>query len=111
MTDKTKKAAALKYRHRIDPAPSVVASGRGIIAERIIEIARNHNIPLKRDPALIEVLSQLDIDREIPPELYQAVAEILAYVYRTWSQACNITSSRPGATDNDGTTLADHEQS
>lgn len=82
MADKTKKAAALQYQHRVDSAPVVVAKGRGIIAERIIEIARKHNIPLKSDPALIEVLSQLDLDQEIPSELYRAVAEVLAYVYK-----------------------------
>jgi len=59
-----------------------VAKGQGIIAERIIEIAGEHNIPLKRDPALIEVLSQLDLDQEIPTELYRAVAEVLAYIYK-----------------------------
>jgi flagellar biosynthesis protein len=82
MADKTKKAAALHYQHRVDSAPVVVAKGRGIIAERIIEIAEKHNIPLKSDPALIEVLSQLDLDQEIPSELYRAVAEVLAYVYK-----------------------------
>jgi len=82
MADKTKKAAALQYQHRVDSAPVVVAKGRGIIAERIIEIAKKHNIPLKSDPALIEVLSQLDLDQEIPSELYRAVAEVLAYVYK-----------------------------
>lgn len=82
MADKPKKAAALQYRHQVDAAPVVVAKGRGIIAERIIEIARNHNIPLKSDPALIEVLSKLDLDQEIPTELYRAVAEVLAYVYK-----------------------------
>jgi len=60
----------------------VVAKGQGIIAERIIEIAAEHHIPLKRDPALIEVLSKMDLDQEIPPELYRAVAEVLAYVYK-----------------------------
>ncbi len=82
MAEKTKKAAALQYRHQLDQAPVVVAKGRGIIAERIIEIAKKHNIPLKSDPALIEVLSKLDLDQEIPTELYRAVAEILAYVYK-----------------------------
>jgi flagellar biosynthesis protein len=82
MEKKIKKAAALKYRHRVDRAPVLVAKGRGIIAERIIEVAKDHNIPLKRDPALIEVLSELEVDQEIPPELYRAVAEILAYVYK-----------------------------
>jgi flagellar biosynthesis protein len=83
MDDKLKKAAALKYRNQVDRAPKVVAKGQGIIAERIIEIAREHNIPLKRDPALIEVLSKMDLDQEIPPELYRAVAEILAFIYKT----------------------------
>jgi len=80
--EKRKKAVALQYRHQVDRAPKVVAKGQGIIAERIIEIAAEHNIPLKRDPALIEVLSKMDLEQEIPPELYRAVAEILAYVYK-----------------------------
>lgn len=82
MEEKRKKAVALQYRHQVDRAPKVVAKGQGIIAERIMEIAAEHNIPLKRDPALIEVLSKMDLDQEIPPELYRAVAEILAYVYK-----------------------------
>lgn len=82
MDDKLKKAVALQYRRQVDSAPKVLAKGRGIIAERIIEIAREHNIPLKRDPALIEVLSKMDLDEEIPPELYRAVAEILAFIYK-----------------------------
>lgn len=81
MEEKRKKAVALQYQHQVDRAPKVVAKGQGIIAERIMEIAAEHNIPLKRDPALIEVLSKMDLDQEIPPELYRAVAEILAYVY------------------------------
>ena len=82
MDEKRKKAVALQYRHQVDRAPKVVAKDQRIIAERIIEIAAEHNIPLKRDPALIEVLSKMDLEQEIPPELYRAVAEILAYVYK-----------------------------
>lgn len=82
MEEKRKKAVALQYRHQVDRAPKVVAKGQGIIAERIMEIAAEHNIPLKRDPALIEVLSKMELEQEIPPELYRAVAEILAYVYK-----------------------------
>ncbi len=82
MDEKRKKAVALQYRHQVDRAPKVVAKGQGIIAERIMEIAAEHNIPLKRDPALIEVLSKMELEQEIPPELYRAVAEILAYVYK-----------------------------
>jgi flagellar biosynthesis protein len=82
MDQRLKRAAALKYRHQVDRAPKVIAKGQGIIAERIIETAKKHNIPLKRDPALIEVLCKLELDEEIPPELYRAVAEVLAYVYK-----------------------------
>lgn len=77
-----KKAAALRYDAGKDPAPKVVAKGSGRIAERIIEIARQHNIPLKDDPELVEALSSLDLYQYIPLELYKAVAEILAFVYR-----------------------------
>ncbi len=82
MTDKRRKAAALKYRHMIDQAPTVIAKGQGVVAERILEIARKHGIPMTKDPALLEVLSKLDVGEEIPPDLYRAVAEVLAYVYR-----------------------------
>ncbi len=82
MTDRRKKAAALRYRHRKDLAPKVVAKGSGIIAEKILEIAREHNIPIKEDLYLVEVLSNLDLYQEIPPELYKAVAEILVFIHR-----------------------------
>lgn len=82
MVDKRAKAAALSYKQGKDSAPKVVAKGSGAMAEKILEIARKHNIPLKEDPQLVEVLSALDLNQEIPPELYKAVAEILAFVYR-----------------------------
>lgn len=83
MADKRKKAAALRYSPPKDAAPKVVAKGSGAVAERIIQLAREHKVPLKDDPQLIEVLSALDLYQEIPPELYRAVAEILAFIYRT----------------------------
>jgi flagellar biosynthesis protein len=82
MADIRKKAAALKYDAKKDAAPKVVAKGSGKIAERILQIAKEHNVPIKDDPQLVEVLSTLDLYQEIPPELYRAVAEILAFVYR-----------------------------
>lgn len=82
MIDKRAKAAALSYKQGKDSAPKVVAKGSGLMAEKIMEIARKHNIPLREDPQLVEVLSTLDLHQEIPPELYKAVAEILAFVYR-----------------------------
>jgi len=74
-------AAAIKYDGQKDVAPKVVAKGRGAIAEKIIELAKENNIPLKSDPGLVQILSKLDIDEQIPVELYKAVAEILAFVY------------------------------
>lgn len=81
MTD-SKKAVALKYDAEKDTAPKVVAKGRGFIAQKIIELARQHGVPMKEDDALVEVLSKLDIYEEIPVELYKAVAEILVFVYQ-----------------------------
>lgn len=85
-----KKAVALKYLPGKDRAPKVTAKGQGVLAEKIIEIARQHGIPIQEDPALIQVLSQLDFYQEIPPETYLVVAEILSFVYtmnRKWTSS------------------------
>lgn len=82
MSEDLSKAAALKYDEEKDKAPKVVASGRGRIAERIVEIAKEHGIPIYEDPDLVELLLKVDIGDEIPPELYKAVAEVLAFIYR-----------------------------
>ncbi len=74
-------AAAIEYDRKRDPAPRVTARGRGFMAEKIIELAKKHGVPIKEDPALAQILSRLDIDEEISPELYKVVAEILAFVY------------------------------
>lgn len=79
--EKMKKAVALKYDSAQDAAPKIAASGKGLVAEKILEIARQENIPIYKDPQLAEALIQLDINQEIPPELYRAVAEILAFIY------------------------------
>ncbi len=76
------KAAALRYDGNRDRAPRITAKGRGQVAEKIIDIARENNIPLYEDQNLIQVLDALDVDTEIPPELYRAAAEVLAFVYR-----------------------------
>jgi len=73
---------ALTYDADSMPAPTVSASGKGKLAERIIELAKEHNIPIRQDAALAELLSQLDVGQIIPPELYPVVAEVLAFVYR-----------------------------
>jgi len=63
-------------------APKLVAKGRGVIAERLIELARENGIPVVEDRVLVETLDQLNVNQQIPPELYQVVAEILVSVYR-----------------------------
>lgn len=78
-----KKAVALKYKPELQEAPAVVAKGKGYVAEKILTKAREHGVPIQEDPSLVEVLSKLDIDQQIPPELYQLVAEVLSFVYRT----------------------------
>ena len=78
---KTPLAAAIRYDGKKDAAPRVTAKGRGLVAEKIIALARKHDVPIKNDPALIQILSKLEIDAQIPVELYRAVAEILAFVY------------------------------
>ena len=80
--DKSPKAVALKYDRKKDNAPSVIAKGRGEIAEKIIEVAKAHSVPLYKDKNLIQILEALDLETEIPPELYRAVAEVLAFIYR-----------------------------
>jgi len=74
-------AVSLKYRPESDNAPRITAKGKGKVAEKIIKIAKEHNIYIQEDPDMIEVLSQLDINDEIPPDLYLVVAELLAFVY------------------------------
>lgn len=79
--DVPKMAAAIRYDADKSDAPRLTAKGSGQVAEKIIELARRHDIPVREDRALVQILSKLDIDRQIPPELYRAVAEILAFVY------------------------------
>lgn len=77
--NKPKQAIALEYNPEED-APKVIASGRGQLAERIIEKARESDVPIHRDDKLADTLSRLEIGDMIPPELYEVVAEILIFV-------------------------------
>jgi len=79
--DNKKKAVALTYNRLKDTAPTVTAKGKGKVAENIISLALAHGVPVKDDPDLVEVLASLDINQEIPAEIYVAVAELLAFVY------------------------------
>ena len=80
--EKSPKAVALKYDQKKDKAPRVIAKGRGEIAKKIIEVAQAHQVPLYEDKNLIQILEALDLETEIPSELYRAVAEVLAFIYR-----------------------------
>ena len=77
-----KAAVALQYDRAKAGAPKVVAKGSGLIAERLIQMARENNVPVIEDKLLVEMLDQLNVNQEIPPELYQVVAEILVAIYR-----------------------------
>ena len=76
---KVKQAIALEYNPE-EEAPKVIASGRGLLAEKIIEKARESDVPIHRDDRLADTLSRLEIGEMIPPELYEVVAEILIFV-------------------------------
>ena len=77
-----KRAVALRYEPEKQRAPKVVAKGRGFVAENILAAAQRNTIPVYQNKSLVNMLMALELDREIPPELYRAVAEVLAYVYR-----------------------------
>lgn len=76
---KNKTAVALNYE-KGDTAPKVVASGRGYVADKIIETAKEHKVPIHEDQKLAQSLSAVDIGDSIPQELYEVVAEVLVFV-------------------------------
>lgn len=78
---KRKQAAALTYHAGDHVAPKVSAKGKGLVAENIIKKAKENDIPILEDPSLIELLSQLNINETIPEQLYEAVAEVFAFIY------------------------------
>ncbi|WP_378955436.1 EscU/YscU/HrcU family type III secretion system export apparatus switch protein [Pelosinus sp. sgz500959] len=82
-TEKPKQqAVALRYQQQNSTAPKVIAKGSGFIAEKILATATQNSIPVYQNKTLVSMLMAVELDREIPPALYQAVAEILAYVYQ-----------------------------
>jgi flagellar biosynthesis protein len=82
-----KAAVAIRYDREAMPAPRVIAKGKGVIAERLIVLARQNGIPIIEDELLVEALDQLNLNQEIPGELYQVVAEILVAIYKTETRA------------------------
>ncbi|MEB2489648.1 EscU/YscU/HrcU family type III secretion system export apparatus switch protein [Peribacillus frigoritolerans] len=82
INDKRKEAIALKYDQKTSKAPVILAKGKGKTAETIMEKAMKHDIPVHRDESLAALLGQLDINQTIPEELYGAVAEVFAFIYK-----------------------------
>ncbi|MNL42052.1 Flagellar biosynthetic protein FlhB [compost metagenome] len=80
--DADKRAVALRYETEHDEAPTVVASGRGLTAEKILALADEHGVAVHHDPLLVESLSVLELGEAIPAELYPVVAEVLVFVQR-----------------------------
>ncbi len=76
-----KTAVAVTYSEDKDSAPRVIAKGWGSLAEQIIQIAEAYHVPTYEDEELSKLLAALDVDFEIPPELYYAVAEVLVFIY------------------------------
>lgn len=83
MTDKKKTATALHYAQDYPSVPQVTASGKGIVAEKIILKAKEHDIPIVEDPSLVELLAKLKTNDLIPVSLFDLVAEVFAFIYET----------------------------
>ncbi|MEO5347120.1 MAG: EscU/YscU/HrcU family type III secretion system export apparatus switch protein [Magnetococcus sp. YQC-9] len=77
-----RRAVALRYQRARDTAPRITASGRGLVADTIMKKAREAGVTLMEDPDLVNLLGKVPVGDVIPPDLYKAVAEVLAYVYR-----------------------------
>ncbi len=75
-------AVALKYDNTKNAAPKVVAKGQKSLAQKILEIANEHDIPIHKDADLVQILQAVELEQEIPLEVYSVVAEIFAYIYR-----------------------------
>lgn len=88
------RAAALEFDPARHTAPRLVAKGDGLIAERILAIAREHGIPIREDRALVDLLARLDLNEQIPQELFGLVAEIIAWVYRMQALAATPAAAR-----------------
>ena len=82
MINKNNLAVSLKYDSRINKSPIVTAKGTGLIADNIIALAKENNVPIKEDPDLVQMLAQIDLNQEIPASLYKVVAELLSLVYK-----------------------------
>jgi len=76
------KAIALRYNNKKENAPRVLAKGEGDTAKNIIRIAEENNLPIQKDEDLVELLSKVELDKEVPENLYKAVAEVFSFIYK-----------------------------
>ncbi len=94
MAEKRQKVVALKYEADKQAAPRILAKGQGAVADKILAMAKEKGIPLYQDPELVEILAKLDVGLEIQPELYQAVAEVLIFIYKVNQKKIEQAASR-----------------
>jgi len=92
---KQHKAIALKWDPYLDDAPSLAARGSGFLADEIIRLARENNIPIREDRDLVQIFSLLDIGASIPADVHTAIAEILAFIYWSNQQYTDLFESVP----------------
>ena len=102
------KAVALQYDNETDNAPFVTAQGTGETAKNIIKIAEENGIPIKKDEDLVNMLSQIELNKEIPVELYKAVSEVFSFIYALSNdtQKNNVTSDDKINDEDDNETKA-----
>ncbi|MGM8214453.1 EscU/YscU/HrcU family type III secretion system export apparatus switch protein [Bacillaceae bacterium W0354] len=81
-TYQRKEAIALRYDEQKHVSPEIIAKGKGLIAEQILQLAETHEVPVYEDPSLITLLDELNVNDKIPEDLYSAVAEVFAFIYR-----------------------------
>ncbi len=82
MKERTELQTAVALYYDGDGAPRITAKGRGNIAERILEIAKKHHVPIREEVELTRLLAQVELGDEVPAELYLAVAQVIAFAYR-----------------------------
>ena len=91
--DKT--AVAIRYDKDREQAPRIIAKGKGFLAQQIIDAAKAYGVPVYQNQSVASLLMAVELDQEIPPDLYQAVANVLAYVYKLDSSVIGRSRERP----------------
>lgn len=100
--EKRRHAVAIRYDAQKDAAPRVVAKGAGLLADRIVEVAREHGVHVHEDAQMVALLAKVQLDALIPEELYRVVAEVLAFVYRLDQRMVSRTRTKRTDTDEHG---------